>query len=222
MTVELILACDHRREFPGQFEVDDTTRQVRTSQHRGAGTPAYLLRQHLLSTLSDRLSTRPFLSDIEKRWLVYLLLRAAAQCHSKGVCHGDIKSENVLVTSGNWLLLTDFAPFKPTFLPVSEGLKQSSISASGGRDEFSQLLDRSPISLRNIRYDRFRPLRMITQQMRITTSVWERRGDATLLRNDSTVCSRRAREHQWRQGVQSSRREQAPLRGRQQHQGPLL
>lgn len=49
---------------------------------------------------------------------MYLLLRAAAQCHGKGVCHGDIKSENVLVTSGNWVLLTDFAPFKPTLLPV--------------------------------------------------------------------------------------------------------
>lgn len=92
--------------------------QVKASQHRGAGTPAYLLRQHLLGTLSDRLSTRPFLTGIEKRWLVYLLLRAAEQCHSKGVCHGDIKSENVLVTSGNWVLLTDLAPFKPTFLPV--------------------------------------------------------------------------------------------------------
>ncbi|CAN0094811.1 unnamed protein product, partial [Hapterophycus canaliculatus] len=87
------------------------------STHKNAGTPAYLLRQHLLGTLSDRLSTRPFLTDTEKRWLVYLLLRAAAQCHGKGVCHGDIKSENVLVTSGNWVLLTDFAPFKPTFLP---------------------------------------------------------------------------------------------------------
>ncbi|CAN0525687.1 unnamed protein product, partial [Ectocarpus sp. 12 AP-2014] len=90
---------------------------VRASPHKNAGTPAYLLRQHLLGTLSDRLSTRPFLTDTEKRWLVYLLLRAAAQCHGKGVRHGDIKSENVLVTSGNWVLLTDFAPFKPTFLP---------------------------------------------------------------------------------------------------------
>lgn len=95
-----------------------TFAQVRASQHKNAGYPAYLLRQHLLGTLSDRLSTRPFLTDTEKRWLVYLLLRAAAQCHGKGVCHGDIKSENVLVTSGNWVLLTDFAPFKPTLLPV--------------------------------------------------------------------------------------------------------
>jgi phosphoinositide-3-kinase, regulatory subunit 4 len=31
--------------------------------------------------------------------------------------HGDIKTENVLVTSWNWAYLTDFACFKPTYLP---------------------------------------------------------------------------------------------------------
>lgn len=30
---------------------------------------------------------------------------------------GDIKSENVMVTSWNWIFLTDLAPFKPTHLP---------------------------------------------------------------------------------------------------------
>ena len=33
------------------------------------------------------------------------------------VCHGDIKLENVMLTSWNWVLLTDFASFKPTYLP---------------------------------------------------------------------------------------------------------
>ena len=33
------------------------------------------------------------------------------------VCHGDIKAENVMVTGWNWLLLVDFASFKPTYLP---------------------------------------------------------------------------------------------------------
>jgi len=42
------------------------------------------------------------------------------QCHGEGVCHGDIKSENVLVTSWNWLLLTDFASFKPVYLPEDD------------------------------------------------------------------------------------------------------
>jgi phosphoinositide-3-kinase regulatory subunit 4 len=36
----------------------------------------------------------------------------SAQIH-----HGDIKTENVLVTSWNWAYLTDFACFKPTYLP---------------------------------------------------------------------------------------------------------
>ena len=38
-------------------------------------------------------------------------------CCVSQVCHGDIKSENVMVTSWNWLLLADFASFKPTYLP---------------------------------------------------------------------------------------------------------
>ncbi len=31
---------------------------------------------------------------------------------------GDVKPENVMVTSWNWVFLTDFASFKPTFLPA--------------------------------------------------------------------------------------------------------
>ena len=33
------------------------------------------------------------------------------------VCHGDIKTENVMVTGWNWVLLTDIASFKPAILP---------------------------------------------------------------------------------------------------------
>jgi phosphoinositide-3-kinase regulatory subunit 4 len=39
------------------------------------------------------------------------------QIYISGVCHGDIKMENVMITAWNWILLTDFASFKPTFLP---------------------------------------------------------------------------------------------------------
>jgi phosphoinositide-3-kinase regulatory subunit 4 len=45
-------------------------------------------------------------------------LCALRDCHSLDVFHGDIKTENVLVTSWNWLYLSDFSSsFKPTFLP---------------------------------------------------------------------------------------------------------
>ncbi|KAI9167183.1 putative serine/threonine-protein kinase VPS15 [Paramyrothecium foliicola] len=81
-------------------------------------TNGYLVRQFLYSSLYDRLSTRPFLEDIEKKWLAFQLLCALRDCHAQDIYHGDIKAQNVLVTSWNWLYLTDFSSaFKPVMLP---------------------------------------------------------------------------------------------------------
>jgi phosphoinositide-3-kinase regulatory subunit 4 len=60
------------------------------------------------------------LENIEKRWIAYQLLTGLRQCHSLKVYHGDIKSENVMATSWNWVYLSDFAPFKPVFLPEND------------------------------------------------------------------------------------------------------
>ncbi|KAL6710005.1 Serine/threonine-protein kinase [Coniothyrium glycines] len=88
--------------------------------HRVIETAAcgYLVRQYIHSSLYDRLSTRPFLEDIEKKWLSFQLLCAVRDCHARGIYHGDIKTENVLVTSWNWLYLADFSSsYKPVYLP---------------------------------------------------------------------------------------------------------
>lgn len=76
-----------------------------------------IMREYVKYSLYDRISTRPFLTNIEKRWITFQVLYALHQCHKVGVCHGDIKLENIMVTSWNWILLADFASFKPTFLP---------------------------------------------------------------------------------------------------------
>ena len=81
---------------------------------RGVTGAAYLVRQHFFANLHERLGSRPFLTDVEKRWLVYQLLVAVDQCHARGVCHGDLKSENVMVTSWTWATATDLASYKPT------------------------------------------------------------------------------------------------------------
>ncbi|KAL3686006.1 hypothetical protein R1sor_004028 [Riccia sorocarpa] len=94
---------------------------------------AYLLRQYLFSNLHDRISTRPFLCLMEKKWIAFQLLYAVKQSHERGVCHGDIKCENVLVTSWNWVYLTDFASFKPTYLPVDFSEDFSFFFDAGGR-----------------------------------------------------------------------------------------
>jgi phosphoinositide-3-kinase regulatory subunit 4 len=81
-------------------------------------TNGYLVRQFLYSSLYDRLSNRPFLEDIEKKWLAFQLLCALRDCHARDIYHGDIKAQNVVVTSWNWLYLTDFSSaFKPVMLP---------------------------------------------------------------------------------------------------------
>lgn len=78
---------------------------------------AMLFRQYVRDNLYDRISTRPFLNNVEKKWIAFQILNAVNQAHRAGVRHGDIKTENVMVTSWNWVLLTDFASFKPTYLP---------------------------------------------------------------------------------------------------------
>ncbi|KAH8939339.1 hypothetical protein BDL97_15G033100 [Sphagnum fallax] len=95
---------------------------------------AYLLRQYFFSNLHDRISTRPFLSIIEKKWLAFQLLHALKQIHERGICHGDIKCENVLVTSWNWVYLADFyGSLKPTYLPVDNPADFSFFFDTGGR-----------------------------------------------------------------------------------------
>eukprot|EP00210_Caulerpa_lentillifera_P004626 g4412.t1 len=78
----------------------------------------FMIRPFIFQNLYDRICSRPFLTHIEKCWVAYQLLDALVQCHSQGVCHGDIKSENALVTSWNWVFLADFASYKPTYLPA--------------------------------------------------------------------------------------------------------
>uniref|UniRef100_A0A1I7XEJ9 Protein kinase domain-containing protein n=1 Tax=Heterorhabditis bacteriophora TaxID=37862 RepID=A0A1I7XEJ9_HETBA len=78
---------------------------------------AVLLRPYQKHTLCDRLSTRAFVVQQERIWYVYQLFKALAQCQKANVCHGDLKSQNIVISSSNWLQITDFAPFKPTYLP---------------------------------------------------------------------------------------------------------
>jgi phosphoinositide-3-kinase regulatory subunit 4 len=78
---------------------------------------ALMARQYVRYSLYDRLSTRPFLTQLEKCWIAYQLVKCMEWCHTKGIHHGDIKLENILITSSLWVVITDFATYKPVFLP---------------------------------------------------------------------------------------------------------
>ncbi|KAJ7835392.1 hypothetical protein B0H14DRAFT_2796790 [Mycena olivaceomarginata] len=59
----------------------------------------YIIRQWVASNLYDRISM------IEKKWIAFQLLNALRDARNRKVSHGDIKSENILVTSWNWVYL---------------------------------------------------------------------------------------------------------------------
>ncbi|KAG6826329.1 hypothetical protein H0H92_000291 [Tricholoma furcatifolium] len=93
----------------------------------------YIIRQWISSNLYDRISTRPFLTMIEKRWIAFQLLNALRDSRNRKISHGDIKSENILVTSWNWVYLSDFASYKPTYLPLDDPSDFSFFFDTSGR-----------------------------------------------------------------------------------------
>ncbi len=53
--------------------------------------------------------------------------------HARGIRHGDLKTENVMVTTWNWALLTDLAFYKPTYLPAGEERMHTAAMSRGER-----------------------------------------------------------------------------------------
>ena len=90
------------------------------NQNNHVYRPIYLVRPHSYSTLSNRIVTRPFLSNAEKMFIAHQILSAVELLHSKGYCHGHLTCDNVGLSSWNWVVLMDILPKgkagRPTFL----------------------------------------------------------------------------------------------------------
>lgn len=56
-------------------------------------------------------------------WVAYQILAGLAEAHAAGVYHGDLKTENVLVTSWHWAYLVDWASYKPVCLPADNPVR---------------------------------------------------------------------------------------------------
>jgi phosphoinositide-3-kinase regulatory subunit 4 len=59
-------------------------------------TAGYLIRQWMASNLYDRISTRPFLTSIEKKWITYQLLSAMTEARKRKVslaCGSSVGSD---------------------------------------------------------------------------------------------------------------------------------
>ena len=58
-----------------------------------------------------------------QRWVMFQLLQGLSQAHGAGVCHGDLKAENVMLTSWAWVMMVDWAAYKPTYLPAANPVR---------------------------------------------------------------------------------------------------
>lgn len=80
------------------------TRLFSTADHK----TFYACRPYLYSNMYDRHTSRPFITLVEKKWITYQLMRFLQVLHNDlGVIHGDLKAENILITTFNWVYVTD-------------------------------------------------------------------------------------------------------------------
>jgi len=76
---------------------------------------AVLIRPKVYMTLSHRIWTVPMLTLIEKHWIMFQLITAVYNLHNLGLYHGEISSNNVLLTTWNHVFLADFAWYAPNY-----------------------------------------------------------------------------------------------------------
>ena len=62
------------------------------------------------------MASMPYLTKIEKKWISFQILYGLWQIHNKGICHGNIKLENILLSSNMSVFLCDMAPYKPAYI----------------------------------------------------------------------------------------------------------
>lgn len=74
--------------------------------------PIFVLRPHFYTTLSDRLTSRPWMHHVEKVWVAAQILDALQHMHEANVVHGFLTTENVGLTSHGWVVLLDIASYK--------------------------------------------------------------------------------------------------------------
>lgn len=114
--------------------LEDVPNVLATQQVIETEAAAYLVRQWLACSLYDRISTRPFITEMEKLWISYQIIYALNAAHERNIAHGDLKCENVLVTSSLAVYVTDFASsFKPTYLPLDDPADFSLFFDTSGR-----------------------------------------------------------------------------------------
>ena len=79
-----------------------------------------IIRQNFFIDLRERIYTLPYLTKIEKIWIIFQFFYGIYQLHLSNIIHGDLKIENILLTSNNSVFITDISPFKPAYIKLND------------------------------------------------------------------------------------------------------
>lgn len=77
---------------------------------------AALIRPKIYQTLSQRIHSVPALKKVEKHWIIFQAITALYNLHDKTFYHGNLNTNNLLLTSWNHLYLADFAWYAPHYI----------------------------------------------------------------------------------------------------------
>ena len=79
-----------------------------------------LIRQNFFFDLKERIYTLPYLRKIEKIWIMFQFFYGIYQLHEGGIYHGDLRIENILLTSNSSVFISDISPFKPAYIKIDD------------------------------------------------------------------------------------------------------
>ena len=79
-----------------------------------------LIRQNFFYDLKERIYTLPYLTKIEKIWIIFQFFYGIYQLHESNIYHGDIRIENILLTSNSSVFISDISPFKPAYIIIND------------------------------------------------------------------------------------------------------
>eukprot|EP00924_Labyrinthula_sp_SR-Ha-C_P008255 snap_masked-scaffold_11-processed-gene-7.44-mRNA-1 protein AED:0.34 eAED:0.34 QI:113/0.5/0.33/1/1/1/3/0/1557 len=97
------------REINALYDVSKHPNLLPYQDYIGFQDCVFLIRQYIQYSLSDRLYTQPFLSFDEKLFVCYQIVKALEQLKSMNISHGSLHPNNIMLSSYNWVIVTDFS-----------------------------------------------------------------------------------------------------------------
>ena len=80
-----------------------------------------VFRQYIPFNLKEKMYLMPYLTSIEKKFIIFQLLFSVCNYTEKlDIIHGDLKPENILLTTNLSVYICDFSSYKPAYINIDD------------------------------------------------------------------------------------------------------